>query len=746
MAEKIFVSGVYINSLGQTCTFKIIGQSVGGGGGASGVINQFMFSLECPDSSKNQQFPIRKDQINEFLNDVLNKGKNWILDGNVLPGIWRGEINEFFPSQSASETYNAGSSMILVGQQMARAKRNEMRLNPEVLKKLGFQNQTEIPRTALILPTVERQLAGEEQLLSALKDEPQNLRTKRTKLMFASYKGDVPMIIFLLTRANANVNLKDYRGQTALYFACLSEHLEAVKQLIKFGADMEVEDVADNITPLMQISYMGNVGIVTYLLEHGANVNHQNENGETALFYACHSEYDQVDIIRLLIQNGANTELTIGDHTPLMEAVEQQVLVNVRALLDGGANVNKRDEVGRTALYSSIVMGSIEIIRELLDRGADFEIPRTDSLHLTPLMRAVIDNDNRVDIVKELLERGANPNARSINLRVALHFAFNKAYPSVPSLEIVRLLIKVMADLNLVDSLGNTALLIACSNNNNFTEGVLELINAGADVNLANQQGETPLMKACKRNNIELVTLLLDRGANINSQNQGGDSAFIIAARGGHLDVVRALLDKGANINQMNNQGETSLLQASTNNESEEVDEELIKRGADINVRGERGETALFRACKRGNVDIFLALQNAGADVNIPNSNGRTPLIALVESNMDSENIIKTQILENGGNIDQADNNGTTPLFLAVLVNDIDLVRLLLEYGANIDKARVSGTTPLLQAVHNNNIDMVRFLLENGANKSIADSVGRTPLIVATGEEYYEIALLISNF
>ncbi len=91
---------------------------------------------------------------------------------------------------------------------------------------------------------------------------------------------------------------------------------------------------------------------------------------DTPLHYAC--EYGHSDVVRLLLEHGANMSLSDdNDWTPLDRACEQGFPNIVRLLLDHGAEVNDWDEGGRTPLHVACLYGRSDVVRLLLEKGAD---------------------------------------------------------------------------------------------------------------------------------------------------------------------------------------------------------------------------------------------------------------------------------------------------------------------------------------------------------------------------------------
>ena len=151
---------------------------------------------------------------------------------------------------------------------------------------------------------------------------------------------------------------------------------------------------------------------------------------------------------------------------------------------------------------------------------------------LTSLMRAASWGDAKV--VKQLIEVGADPNARGMAQRTALQYAAEKN-----RLEAARLLLDAGADINGVDNGSLSPLVMAADRN--YTRFALMLIGRGANVNIQNLDGWTALMDAAEVGNVKVVNALLEAGAHAGARHRSGLTALDFARRGKHQEVVRIL-------------------------------------------------------------------------------------------------------------------------------------------------------------------------------------------------------------
>ena len=158
---------------------------------------------------------------------------------------------------------------------------------------------------------------------------------------------------------------------SALVSATDVDGVDAVDMLLSIlEADPNSSD-SKGVTPLMLACDHGNIRIATLLLQARANINQQDNDGFTALMAACASEIPNNDLVRLLIQSGADISIEESElqRTALMLAVEQGHTSIVQYLLDEGTPVDTQDV--NTSLMIASELGHSEVVRVLINYGAD---------------------------------------------------------------------------------------------------------------------------------------------------------------------------------------------------------------------------------------------------------------------------------------------------------------------------------------------------------------------------------------
>ncbi len=252
----------------------------------------------------------------------------------------------------------------------------------------------------------------------------------------------------------------------------------------------------------------GNISRVETLLEKGADVNAQDdENGKTALMSASNSGH--TDIARILIEKGAdvNAKSNKLGYTALMLASSKDI---VRLLIENGAGVDAKDTSmgGMTALMYASFSGRTDIARLLIEKGADVnakadKYEQSDQLDQT-LAKLKKSGDPKITRLVKSLEKTVNGIQR-FN-RTALMSASNKGHT-----DIVRLLIEKGANINAKDDrYGRTALMSASYKGHADTIRIL--LNKGADVNVKDKNGKTALEHASSNGHTDIVSLLKEKG------------------------------------------------------------------------------------------------------------------------------------------------------------------------------------------------------------------------------------------
>ena len=348
----------------------------------------------------------------------------------------------------------------------------------------------------------------------------------------------------------------------------------------------------------------------------------------------------------------------------------------------------------------------------------------------------------------------------------------------------VRALLKQGTDVNSPEADGTTPLHWAARADD--AEIVQALLRAGAKANVANRNRITPLSLASLNGTRIIVKALVEAGADVNALLPQGQTALMMAARAGHVEAVDVLLSHGADLNAREHVlGETALIWASAENHPEVI-KALVAHGADVNARsnpltfpqsefgdGKSGRLTvlpkgswvpLMYAARQNGTGALRALAESGANLNATDPDNMTALlVAIINAHYDAAALL----LDMGANPNIGDVTGMTPLYAAVDMNTfpdtpgrptpkrsgrlepVDVVKALLAHGADPnailsapilvrvhdrgDGTLGAGATPLMRAAKKGDLEMMRVLLANGADPKLRTKAGTEALMFAAG-------------
>ena len=315
---------------------------------------------------------------------------------------------------------------------------------------------------------------------------------------------------------------------TPLIVAVQTGNLDCVKVLLNYKADIEEQgesfrylvfppddmwnvskfESAYTCPPLFLAAANGNLDILSYLFEQGANVN-ASSSSQYADPWSLPSEFD--DFLPIW-------------RTPLIVALTNGHNDAFTFLIDKGADVNLQDHVGYTALHHAVERRNFDAVSCLVHNGADVNLFTSINKH-TPLMSAC--QFHNMDAINVLLNKGA--------------------------------------DVNLQDRDGKSALHFACS------DICYWLIQNLADVNMCDNHNCTPLMQASSKSDVKKVAMLVENQAKVDLQDMNGNTALHHAMHNSYHsheytpEICCALLTAKVSIHLCNSQGWTPLLLASEN-------------------------------------------------------------------------------------------------------------------------------------------------------------------------------------
>jgi ankyrin repeat protein len=429
----------------------------------------------------------------------------------------------------------------------------------------------------------------------------------------------------------------------------------AVRELLQKHADAN-ESEPDGTTALHWAAYTDDVETAALLIRAGANAKATNRYGATPLALA--STNGNAAMIEALVKAGADPNVASPEgETPLMLAARSGVAPAVKVLIAHGANVNAKERwKGQTALMWAAAEGHGAAIQALVAAGADVHARSNGGL--TPFLFAV--RESRVAAVRALLAGGAN-----VNDTIIPDEAGKGPAPNNPATSVAQGALFAKGLSALIVSVGNAHFELAAM-----------LLDAGADPNLG-PQGWTALHE---------LTLTRKPGTQSNSPAPPGSGTM------DSLEIVRRLAAHGANLNA----------RASGR-----------RKDTEMTYLNMNGGTPFFLAARTCDTEYMRLLVELGADPQLPNEDGTTPLLAAAGLDIRSP----------------GEDAGTEPECL-------EAVKFALELGNDINVVNDYGNTVMHGAAMKQMPSVVKFLGEKGAKIEVwneENSDGWTPLRIAAG-------------
>jgi len=234
--------------------------------------------------------------------------------------------------------------------------------------------------------------------------------------------------------------------------------------------------------------------------------------------------------------------------TPLMRAAHDGLIEDVKRFLKSGAMIDAAESArGTTALMMAAAAGHVDVMKVLLDAGADRE--KLDKRGRSALLVALDEQQSAAAIC--LLQAKVKVDVEDSGKYTALTLACRNGDKAA-----VELLLKLHAKVEASDANSYSPMHVASVLNRK--EIVELLIDAGAGVNVKDDNWITPLMMACQGGAKETAELLIKRGAKIELADRKGNTVLHHAARGRNAAVVQMLLQVGADRQHKNNSRETA--------------------------------------------------------------------------------------------------------------------------------------------------------------------------------------------
>jgi ankyrin repeat protein len=481
------------------------------------------------------------------------------------------------------------------------------------------------------------------------------------------------------------------------------------------------------------------------------------------------------DVVRSMVDR------TLANNCPLHQAVLNSNMRHVAKLLKTKESITQTDGGGRTPLHVAVSCRSQELIKLLLEHGADVRTVDT-LLGLSPVGYAsrLVDwqilslmMEKRPDIREQVLSE-MNLD-RTEYTASALHAAAKDGHT-----DLLRYLIGRGNCVNMTLQ-GDSGTLLHIAARGNHIQTVRTLVDLGASCDIQDSTGKTALHVSAETGSLEVAKYIVERQemsngefalkyvaldratkklTRLNVHDIEGNTSLHLAAAAGKTSTVRYLLNVGSDVRSCNTRGEYPLTLAAGNGTSDTV--ELLLQKCCAVKHEEIMTSALTAAILAGQLETTALLLRSGAPV----SGGKNEKPIHIASRVGKKEIVSL-LLQNGESLTSRTDCGNTALHLASEAGQLNMVKYLVDLqtdgqcslnydnetplhlaarngrdylviyfaknGKNINAASANGATCLHFACENGHYTTVECLLKHGAEVNAMNSANQTPLHIAAG-------------
>jgi ankyrin repeat protein len=413
--------------------------------------------------------------------------------------------------------------------------------------------------------------------------------------------------------------------------------------LIKFGCDLE--HIPNFYTPLARAVESSRPGPTELLANAKAGLDTQHSTTLNAPLHIAVQKAFRTGV-SLLLDAGALVDIqNLSGATPLHAAVERGDRQTVDLLLKRGADASIKLQDGTTILDLAVRRGYENITGLLLDGGAAMDQTSTKFCR-TPLNVAV--GCNKAAIVRLLLDRGADINLPNKGeggmMWSALHFAADTR----SSVEILEILLKYKPALDLRDVENQTPLVIACRQPN--IQKIQLLLTAGADATIAVTSSFPLVSRMLTQRKFAVAQLLFDHGASLDYRTARKDTHLHHAVSQDDQETALFLMKNKIEVDSKNMEDASPLMTAAMQDRPD-IARILLQHGAAADLQDRTGNTALIHAAATGHLKVVSVLLEYKADPVILSKRGYHAIGAAQHyGNNDIEDLL-VKFLESEGRV-----------------------------------------------------------------------------------------------
>lgn len=601
-----------------------------------------------------------------------------------------------------------------------------------------------------------------------------------TPLMLACYQGNV-LMVKLLIEAGADVLAVDEKRRNVYHY------------LLSYINKLQKDYTCSNNSLLLRKEIAG-------LLGDGVSLS--DNDGKTPLEYMLESDNSNISwaLAKAYIEKGAKLDVTNaeGDNL-LIQAIKNNHITATLELACKEELINQKNNEGKTALHYAVYNERLELCMALMERKADKNIQDNEGISPLDMVEEYHNEELEKYIKTKRIDLGnlsrltSNAFARVSestrdNLSLALYLTkklinevdeddddemnkivriMNNALMSDEECNVLSICKK--AGINFTQPICSsgvvTCLRDECVAGNYGINVIKKLIDMGIDMDEAVIKGRTPIniiaskearqMFGRKKDDYFERSVEFFLVESMEQLDNNGTSALHYAAKRNHADMIRAMVKKGVNVNitedEPSNAGDTPLHSACDNGSREAV-KALMEAGADDTMLNVKGITPAHLAVtdkgfgKRIQEEDRIAMLEALKNIDIPASDGKTPLMVAQQQSLDINTAlsITQHLIDREADVNHVDNDGNTALILNTKNNCYKgTVKELIKAGADVNLYDKQGNSALYYALKNGDQESARFMIKKGADFNHENNQGVTPLQVAVEKGYDNVLELM---
>lgn len=454
------------------------------------------------------------------------------------------------------------------------------------------------------------------------------------------------------------------------------------------------------------------------------NINATDKAGRTVCHWACINE--SIEALKYFIEIGA--DINAEDQTrkrPLhyLSNVKLEFVGLVDLMVKNGGNINATNSAGINVVLQCAKGGrSLREVQHLIDVGGNWRATTVDGVKVLHMAAS----EGHCELVKYFLSLGSNPQDRTSDAKVPLHFL---AYANQGFEKTLKILLKNGAEINARDSKGYN-LLLSCVSEKRSLEYIAQVVKLGGDWKVKTVDGKNVVHLAAQSGHYKALEFFLELGSDLHAHTVDGKLPihFVAFAKQNFKKTLQVLAEHGADLNAMDAEGYNLILRCVLEDRSLEEIRFLVELKGNWKAKTKLCESVLHLASSKGNVEILKCFLSLGSSVQEKTLNGRLPLHYLVYAKEQFKEAAHI-LLDKGVDINATDDRGYNLVLLSAMEGrKAEELKTLIDLGAKWDAKTLSGCGVLHLAAQEGHFAVLKFFVDLGADLSEQTMDYRVPI------------------